>query len=126
MANKPWIVDWDFDKVSTCFNCKKEISQQIKITPNDSIVTCTNCGAERHYIIRSFSVADKKPDLDVTSVKRKYDIWKFNKQAQCSNCMKETSQEIIMDEHLSAVVCPSCLFTRIYRFSVFSKPPVKL
>lgn len=125
MALKPWIVDWDFSKESTCFNCKKTVAQNVKITPNDSIVTCANCGAERHYIIRSFTVADQKPDFEASQVTRKYDIWKFSKLAKCSNCGQETTQEIVLDEHMGAVVCPNCLFTRIYKFSVFSRPEVK-
>lgn len=125
MATKPWIVDWDFSKESTCFNCHKSATQAIKITPNDIIVTCANCGAERHYIIRSFSVADQKPDFEAPDAKRKYDVWKFYKLAKCSNCAAETNQEITLDEHVGAVVCPACLFTRVYKFSVFSKPGVK-
>ncbi|WP_424356928.1 hypothetical protein [Methanocella sp. MCL-LM] len=125
MENTPRIADWDFSKVSTCFHCRKNVAQNIKITPNDSIVTCANCGAERHYIIRSFSVADSKPDFEAAAVRRKYDVWKFTKQAKCFNCAKETGQEITMDEHIGAVVCPSCLFTRIYKFSVYSRPELK-
>ncbi|HMK45552.1 MAG TPA: hypothetical protein VK436_02900 [Methanocella sp.] len=125
MADKSVVSDWDFSRESRCFNCGKEVSQQIKITPNDIIVTCSNCGAERHYIIRSFLVAEKKEDFELSNRKRKYDVWRFKKMTRCANCLNDAEQEIVIDEHVGTVVCPVCNFTRIYRFSVFSRPDVK-
>jgi len=125
MAAESVISDWDFTKESRCFNCKEEMLQQIKITPSDIIVTCSNCGAERHYVIRSFLVADRKEDFASKDKKRKYDVWRFIKTTRCSNCLNDADQEIVLDEYMGAVVCPVCFFTRIYRFSVFSRPELK-
>lgn len=46
--------------------------------------------------------------------------WDLDKEAECFNCLKQTEQEITLDEFKGAVVCPLCLFTRIYKFSVYS------
>lgn len=40
---------WDFDKATECFNCNKEAIQRIEIKPDETIITCMNCGAARHY-----------------------------------------------------------------------------
>jgi RNase P subunit RPR2 len=40
---------WDFDKATICFNCGKEAIQRIELRPDETIVTCLNCGAARHY-----------------------------------------------------------------------------
>lgn len=122
MVDRPWIIKWDFSKEAECFNCHKAAAQRVEIVPTETVVTCSNCGAERRYVIHNFFVADKKPDFEADRARRKYDLWKFTRNAKCANCLKQTDQEIIIDEFKGAVVCPSCLFTRIYKFSVYSIP----
>jgi RNase P subunit RPR2 len=40
---------WDFDRATVCFNCNKEAIQRIELKPDETIITCLNCGAARHY-----------------------------------------------------------------------------
>lgn len=85
-------------------------------------MTCTNCGAERRYTIHGFFVAKKKPDFEADRASRKYDLWKFTRNAKCANCLEQTEQEVTLDEFKGAIICPSCLFTRIYKLNVYSIP----
>lgn len=39
----------DLEKMKRCPNCGKEAIQQIEAKPGETIVTCMNCGAARHY-----------------------------------------------------------------------------
>lgn len=122
MENKPWVIDWAFKKESGCFNCHKEVTQEIIITPTEIVVTCANCKSERHYTIHGTFIAEGMQDFKAEKRKRKYDIWKFERNTMCANCLKSTDQSITMDEYRGAVVCPSCLFTRIYKFNLYTKP----
>jgi DNA-directed RNA polymerase subunit RPC12/RpoP len=122
MSDRPWITKWDFEKEAECFNCHRVVTQKVEIISNKMTVTCTGCGAERFYVIHGFFVARDKPDFEADKPRRKYDIWKFSRNAKCANCLRQTDQEIMIDEFKGAVVCPSCLFTRIYKFSVYSTP----
>jgi len=122
MATRHEITKWDFTKEVECFNCHKVAAQRVEIVPTGTIVTCENCGAERRYVIHGFFVAGERPDFEADKASRKYDIWKFTRSAKCTNCLKQTEQEITLDEFKIAVVCPSCLITRIYKFSVYSVP----
>jgi Zn finger protein HypA/HybF involved in hydrogenase expression len=119
MVDRPEITTWEFEKEADCYNCRKVAVQKVEIVPNQTAVICSNCGAERRYVIHGFYVADRMPDLDADKAKRKYDIWKFTKNAKCYNCLKQTDQEVTLDEYKGVVVCPSCLFTRIYKISVY-------
>ena len=40
---------WNFDKATVCFNCNKDAIQRIELRPDETIITCMNCGAARHY-----------------------------------------------------------------------------
>jgi Zn finger protein HypA/HybF involved in hydrogenase expression len=119
MVDRPEITTWEFEKEADCYNCHKVAVQKVEIVPNQTAVICSNCGAERRYVIHGFYVGDRMPDLDADKAKRKYDIWKFTKNAKCYNCLKQTDQEVTLDEYKCVVVCPSCLFTRIYKISVY-------
>jgi DNA-directed RNA polymerase subunit RPC12/RpoP len=122
MAAGPGITQWDFEKVVECFNCHKVAAQRVEMMPTGTIVTCENCGAERRYAIHGFFVAGESQDFEADRARRKYDLWKFTRSAKCANCSRQTEQEITLDEFKIAVVCPACLFTRIYKFSVYSIP----
>ena len=122
MVDRPRIIKWDFSKEAECFNCHNAAAQRVEITQTETTVTCSSCGAERHYVIHGFFVADKKPDFEADKARRKYDLWKFARSAKCANCLQQADQEIIIDEFKGAVVCPLCLFTRIFKFSVYNIP----
>jgi Zn finger protein HypA/HybF involved in hydrogenase expression len=119
MVEKSLITKWEFEKEAKCYNCHSVAMQKLEIEPSDATVTCTNCGAERLYVIHGFYVANGMPDFNTDSAKRKYDLWTFTKNVKCSNCLKQTDQEITLDEFRGVVVCPSCLFTRVYKLSVY-------
>ncbi len=121
MVDRPVITKWEFEKEADCYNCHKVAVQKVEVVPTQTVVTCSNCGAERRYVIHGFYVADRMPEFDSDKAKRKYDIWKFVKNVKCSNCLEQTDQEITLDEFKGVVVCPSCLFTRIYKISVYKR-----
>lgn len=118
----PLISKWEFDKESKCFNCHEVAIQKIEMIPSETVVTCTNCGAERHYAVHASFEGMEKPDFEADGMKRKYDLWKFMRNDICSNCFNRTDNEITIDEYKAAAVCPLCLFTRLYKFSMFVKP----
>jgi Zn finger protein HypA/HybF involved in hydrogenase expression len=122
MSQMPEPAKWEFKKEVECFNCHKVAAQIVDIMPTEIVVTCANCGAERLYVIHGFFVANEKPDFEADRPRRKYDLWEFRRSAKCANCLKETEHEIVIDEFKGAIVCPSCLFTHIYKFSVYSVP----
>jgi len=39
----------DFSEATRCFNCGKEAIQRIEVRPGETIITCMNCGAAKHY-----------------------------------------------------------------------------
>ena len=39
----------DLEKMERCPNCGKEAIQLIEAKPGETVVTCMNCGAARHY-----------------------------------------------------------------------------
>ncbi|OPY28914.1 MAG: hypothetical protein A4E28_01186 [Methanocella sp. PtaU1.Bin125] len=39
----------DLEKMGRCPNCGKEAIQVIEAKPGETVVTCMNCGAARHY-----------------------------------------------------------------------------
>ena len=42
---------WDFEKATQCSNCGKEAIQRIEVRPDETVITCLNCGAARHYTV---------------------------------------------------------------------------
>ncbi len=115
------IREWDFDKDALCFNCRAEAVQRIEVTPEELVVTCVNCGAERHYELECSHEARQKPRFDVDTSRLRYDAWKFEHEARCTHCHNRTKNEVTIDERKAAIVCPACLFSRIYGFHAFSK-----
>ena len=51
MAEKcgPWPEALDFNEETHCFNCGKDAIQHIELRPDETVITCMNCGAARHY-----------------------------------------------------------------------------
>jgi RNase P subunit RPR2 len=122
MVTGPSITRRELKKEVECFNCHKVAAQRVEIMPTETVVTCENCGAERRYVIHGFFVAGERPDFEADRPRRKYDLWKFTRSARCANCSRQTRHKITLDEFKIAVVCPSGLFTRVYKFSVCSIP----
>lgn len=58
VKGRPGPAMWDFDKVTECFNCGKEAIQRIELRPDETIVTCMNCGAARHYRLSGVYIAE--------------------------------------------------------------------
>lgn len=114
------IKEWDFDKDTLCFNCRSEAVQRIEVLPKNIIVTCVNCGAERHYELECSHVPEHIPRFDVDK-SRRYDAWKFSHRARCPHCGNRTDNEVTIDERKAAIVCPACRFTRVYTFNAYSK-----
>jgi hypothetical protein len=121
MAGEASMNKWEFKKDVTCFFCKKNATQLIEIFPVETIVTCTNCGAERHYTIHGTLLSGHK-DL-FTGTKRKYDLWEFVKFDKCGYCGDKGENRVLVDEYKVGIICPSCTQTRIYNFN-FLKPGV--
>ena len=48
----------DFEKMTRCSNCGKEAIQQIEVRPGETIITCMNCGAARHYTVDGVRVQE--------------------------------------------------------------------
>ena len=44
---------WDIEKEAPCIKCQRGAVRLIKIGPAHAAVTCTNCMAERRYIVHS-------------------------------------------------------------------------
>ena len=40
---------WDFSDATQCPNCGKDAVQRIEVRPDETVITCQNCGAARHY-----------------------------------------------------------------------------
>ncbi len=41
----------DLENATQCPNCGKEAIQHIELLPDETIITCMNCGAARHYTV---------------------------------------------------------------------------
>jgi predicted RNA-binding Zn-ribbon protein involved in translation (DUF1610 family) len=41
----------DFSNATVCPNCGKEAVQRIEMGPDETVITCMNCGAARHYTV---------------------------------------------------------------------------
>jgi transcription elongation factor Elf1 len=48
----------DLEKMKRCPNCGKEAIQVIEAQPGETIITCMNCGAARHYTEEGISVQE--------------------------------------------------------------------
>jgi len=112
---------WDLKKDTVCFNCHKGATQLIEITPVESLVTCTNCMAERHYTIHKVEVPEKPGKFEGEAYRYQHQVWDFCYEAQCVNCGNCAKHEVNVDERRIRTVCPTCFFTRLYDFNMFSE-----
>jgi transcription elongation factor Elf1 len=110
----------DFDREVLCFNCRNEAVQRIEVLPKAIIVTCSDCGAERHYVLERSLVIKPGPKLDRAASRLRYESWKFLREAHCPHCGKRTRNEFTIDERAASIVCLACLFSRTYTFHAYS------
>ncbi|WP_048203244.1 hypothetical protein [Methanocaldococcus infernus] len=113
---------WLLKKKTTCFNCKQYVDQIIEIFLNQALITCSNCGAKRYYIIKNVGVMSEDIIKEEKEKKHKYEPWFLEKLAVCFNCKKESVQDIILTESKLIVRCRNCGFTRIYNFHILEIP----
>jgi Zn ribbon nucleic-acid-binding protein len=122
MGNRQVYLGWEFDREELCFNCRFETIQRIKISPEEMISQCTDCGAEPHYRLDCDCVNQVKPDMAMESaVDREFGRWRFVHDAMCPNCGEVAGNEIIMDIDVGVVVCNNCLYTRQYKFDMYNR-----
>lgn len=122
MGNRQVSLGWEFDREELCFNCRFEAIQRIKISPEEMISQCTDCGAEPHYRLDHACVNRVKPDMGKESdAGREFGRWRFVHRAKCPNCGKVADNEMIMDVDMGVAVCNNCLYTRQYKFDMYNK-----
>ena len=113
---------WDLEKDTPCFSCHTGAAQLIEITPVEALVTCTNCMAERHYTIHKVEVPEEKPGVfEDDQYRLQHNIWNFSYTDRCINCGNCVDHEVNVDERRIRTVCPTCFFTRLYDFNMFSE-----
>ncbi|MGA9141280.1 MAG: hypothetical protein WBZ29_13725 [Methanocella sp.] len=55
----------DLENATRCPNCGKEAIQHIELRTGETIITCMNCGAARHYTVDGVRLQETF-DEDVT------------------------------------------------------------
>jgi DNA-directed RNA polymerase subunit RPC12/RpoP len=113
------IRQWDFDRGALCFHCRSEAVQRIEVLPKAIVVTCADCGAERHYVLER-SLVIKRPGTGRGGSKLRHEAWKFLWEARCPHCGNRTRNEFTIAEQAASIVCPACSFSRIYTFHAYS------
>jgi transcription elongation factor Elf1 len=120
MGNRLQTMGWDFDEEELCFNCRAEAVQSIKVTDEELITLCTNCGAEAHYAL--YCSCDEPIKARLTPpCSSEFGTWRFTREARCPRCWAEAPNEIAVDASGGIIVCQKCSFTRLYRFDMFNK-----
>jgi len=106
-------VKWQFEKEVVCFHCQTEAKQVLRIEDNWGNVTCSNCGVQRRYVMRSVIYGTDTPPMHPLGLK--YDVWDFEKHSACVNCKEHALHGIHLDEHKMNVVCDECGFSRVFK-----------
>jgi hypothetical protein len=114
------IRQWDLDRVALCFHCRNEAVQRVEVLPKTIIVTCADCGAERHYLLERSSVMKHRPRFDRDTSRLRYEAWKFIREARCPNCGNRAGNEFTIDELAASIQCLACSFSRSYTFHAYS------
>lgn len=112
---------WDIEKEAVCYNCHKGSMHLIEISPIETVITCTNCMAERHYTMHKVEVPDRPGQFESEEFRQHYSIWNFRYTNRCPNCGNCVDNEVNVDELRVRTVCPECYFTRVYEFNMFSE-----
>jgi len=111
---------WDIEKEAACYNCHKGATQLIEIGPSETVISCTNCMAERHYTIHCIEIPEKRKPFENGSSKPR-EVWKFRFVDNCANCGNCVENEVNVGELRVRTVCPACYYTRVYDFNMFSE-----
>lgn len=109
----PEPIGWQFEKEVVCFHCQIKAKQVLRIEDNWASVTCSMCGAQRHYVMRSIIYGTDTPPMPPIGLK--YDAWDFEKQSKCVLCREQSVQVIHLDEYKMNVVCDECGFSRVFK-----------
>jgi transcription elongation factor Elf1 len=105
--------EWQFEKDVVCFHCQTKATQVLRIEDGKGSVTCSACGAQRYYVIRSVIYGTDTPPMPPVGMK--YDAWDFEKQSSCEHCKEEAVQSVHLDEFKMNVVCDQCGFSRVFK-----------
>jgi transcription elongation factor Elf1 len=112
VTTKP--IDWQFEKEAVCFHCQTKAKQILRIEDDWGSVTCSTCGAQRHYAMRSVIYGTDTPPMPPIGLK--YDVWDFEKHDTCVYCKEQVVHRVYLDEHKMNVVCAECGFSRVFKF----------
>jgi transcription elongation factor Elf1 len=112
VTTKP--MEWRFEKEVVCFHCQTKAKQVLRIEDNTGCVTCSTCGAQRHYVMRSVIYGTDTPPMPPISLK--YGTWGFKKHSACVHCMEQAVHSVNLDEIKMNVVCDECGFSRVFKF----------
>ena len=104
---------WQFEKEVVCFHCQKKAKQILRIESNLGIVTCSTCGAQRRYVMRSVIYGTDTPPM--LPIGLKYDAWDFEKHTVCMHCREESVHGVHLDEYKMNVICDECGFSRVFK-----------
>ena len=115
------IRQWDFNRDALCFQCRKEVVQRIQVLPDEIMVTCAGCGAERRYRLERTLLAGHRHGSGADAPCPGPDAWRFIREARCLHCRKRTMHAVAIDEHTASITCPACSFSRIYTFHGYSR-----
>jgi transcription elongation factor Elf1 len=114
-------LEWQFEKEVICFHCQTKAKQILRIEDNGGTVTCSTCGAQRHYVTRSVIFGTDTPPMPpMPLVGLKYDAWDFEKHNICVHCREHAVHSVYLDEHKMNVVCAECGFSRVFKFDISS------
>ncbi len=113
---------WDLEKEAPCYKCHRGTIQLIEVGPANATVTCTHCGAERHYTVHGVDRPEHRAPFESEGFRRAHDVWDLRYVGRCLNCGNCVENEVNVDERRIRTVCPECYFTRSYDFNMFSEP----
>jgi len=105
--------EWQFEKEAVCFNCQITATQVVLIKDRKGSVTCSACGAQRHYVIRSVIYGTDTPPM--APVGMKYDVWDFTKTSECLHCKEYARHNVHLDEYKMNVICDECGFSQVLK-----------
>lgn len=112
---------WDIEKEALCFKCHQATVLLIQVGPTNATITCTHCGAERHYTLHRIDLPEEKPVFEKAGYRQLHDVWDLEYAARCSNCGNCVDNEVNVDERSIRTFCPECYFTRSYEFNMYTE-----
>lgn len=113
---------WVIEKEAVCIRCRKGAMQLIEITPSEALVICTNCMAERHYLIHGIEPHCRPQFHGSDTTGFRNGSWDFRYTDHCIKCGNCVDNEVNVDERRVKTVCPACCYTRLYEFDMLNEP----